>query len=116
MESKMKVGLQKLTVAVLSALVFLSLVPVLSESVFAGNHKIDEAFVGMPIKAETGPYTTAWKTDDGRELYAKGAGRSGISMPLSLTFSQDTHFRFEYKVSTEPKYDKFNITNGSKSS
>ena len=54
MESKMKVGLQKLTVAVLSALVFLSLVPVLSESVFAGNHKIDEAFVGMPIKAETG--------------------------------------------------------------
>lgn len=115
MESKMKVGLQKLTVAVLSALVFLSLVPVLSESVFAGNHKIDEAFVGMPIKAETGPYTTAWKTDDGRELYAKGAGRSGISMPLSLTFSQDTHFRFEYKVSTEPKYDKFNITNGSKS-
>ena len=35
------------------------------------------------------------------------------SSTLTLTFTEDTHLSFEYKVSSEAKYDKCTITLGS---
>ena len=42
------------------------------------------------------------------------AGKNYSSSTLTLTFTEDTHLTFEYKVSSEAKYDKCTITLGSK--
>lgn len=41
------------------------------------------------------------------------AGKNYSSSTLTLTFTEDTHLSFEYKVSSEAKYDKCTITLGS---
>lgn len=41
------------------------------------------------------------------------AGKNRSSSTLTLTFTEDTHLSFEYKVSSEAKYDKCTITLGS---
>ena len=74
------------------------------------------------LVAETEPgspsSTNKWKTTtyDGETVLMSGnKGKDGASSTLQLTFKTATHASFEYKVSTEDKYDKVNIKLGSTS-
>ena len=45
--------------------------------------------------------------------HVRNAGKNRSSSTLTLTFTEDTHLTFEYKVSSEAKYDKCTIKLGS---
>ena len=109
-ESNMK---KRLLSMVLTVIMLVSLIPT---SVFAAKKSVDDYFDGLPIAADPGAGTTAWKvsTKDGEEVLMSGnAGKNRSSSTLTLTFTEDTHLSFEYKVSSEAKYDKCTITLGS---
>ena len=81
---------------------------------------LDDYFSGLPLIAETEPgspnSTNKWKVTekDGAEVLMSGnKGKSSASSTLQLTMTSDTSLTFEYKVSTEAKYDKFTVTHGS---
>ena len=100
---------KRLLSMVLTVIMLVSLIPT---SVFAAKKSVDDYFDGLPI----GAGTTAWKvsTKDGEEVLMSGnAGKNYSSSTLTLTFTEDTHLSFEYKVSSEAKYDKCTITLGS---
>ena len=104
---------KRLLSMVLTVIMLVSLIPT---SVFAAKKSVDDYFDGLPIAADPGPGTTAWKvsTKDGEEVLMSGnAGKNYSSSTLTLTFTEDTHLSFEYKVSSEAKYDKCTITLGS---
>ena len=104
---------KRLLSMVLAVIMLMSLIPM---SVFAATKSVDDYFDGLPIAADPGTGTTAWKvgTKDGQEVLLSGsAGKSYSSSTLTLTFTEDTHLTFEYKVSSEAKYDKCTITLGS---
>ena len=105
---------KRLLSMVLTVIMLVSLIPT---SVFAAKKSVDEYFDGLPIAADPGTGTTAWKvsTKDGEEVLMSGnAGKNYSSSTLTLTFTEDTHcLSFEYKVSSEAKYDKCTITLGS---
>ena len=104
---------KRLLSTVLTVIMLVSLIPT---SVFAAKKSVDDYFDGLPIAADPGTGTTAWKvsTKDGEEVLMSGnAGKNRSSSTLTLTFTEDTHLTFEYKVSSEAKYDKCTITLGS---
>ena len=104
---------KRLLSMVLTVIMLVSLIPT---SVFAAKKSVDDYFDGLPIAADPGAGTTAWKvsTKDGEEVLMSGnAGKNRSSSTLTLTFTEDTHLAFEYKVSSEAKYDKCTITLGS---
>ena len=104
---------KRLLSMVLTVIMLVSLIPT---SVFAAKKSVDDYFDGLPIAADPGSGTTAWKvsTKDGEEVLMSGnAGKNYSSSTLTLTFTEDTHLSFEYKVSSEAKYDKCTITLGS---
>ena len=104
---------KRLLSMVLTVIMLVSLIPT---SVFAAKKSVDDYFDGLPIAADPGPGTTAWKvsTKDGEEVLMSGnAGKNRSSSTLTLTFTEDTHLSFEYKVSSEARYDKCTITLGS---
>ena len=104
---------KRLLSMVLTVIMLVSLIPT---SVFAAKKSVDDYFDGLPIAADPGSGTTAWKvsTKDGEEVLMSGnAGKNRSSSTLTLTFTEDTHLSFEYKVSSEAKYDKCTITLGS---
>ena len=104
---------KRLLSMVLAVIMLMSLIPT---SVFAATRSVDDYFDGLPIAADSGTGTTAWKvsTKDGEEVLMSGnAGKNYSSSTLTLTFTEDTHLTFEYKVSSETKYDKCTITLGS---
>ena len=104
---------KRLLSMVLTVIMLVSLIPT---SVFAAKKSVDDYFDGLPIAADPGAGTTAWKvsTKDGEEVLMSGnAGKNRSSSTLTLTFTEDTHLTFEYKVSSEAKYDKCTITLGS---
>ena len=104
---------KRLLSMVLTVIMLVSLIPT---SVFAAKKSVDDYFDGLPIAADPGTGTTAWKvsTKDGEEVLMSGnAGKNRSSSTLTLTFTEDTHLSFEYKVSSEAKYDKCTITLGS---
>ncbi len=104
---------KRLLSMVLTVIMLVSLIPT---SVFAAKKSVDDYFDGLPIAADPGAGTTAWKvsTKDGEEVLMSGnAGKNYSSSTLTLTFTEDTHLTFEYKVSSEAKYDKCTITLGS---
>ena len=104
---------KRLLSMVLTVIMLVSLIPT---SVFAAKKSVDDYFDGLPIAADPGAGTTAWKvsTKDGEEVLMSGnAGKNYSSSTLTLTFTEDTHLSFEYKVSSEAKYDKCTITLGS---
>ena len=104
---------KRLLSMVLTVIMLVSLIPT---SVFAAKKSVDDYFDGLPIAADPGSGTTAWKvsTKDGEEVLMSGnAGKNYSSSTLTLTFTEDTHLTFEYKVSSEAKYDKCTITLGS---
>ncbi len=110
--------MKKRIVSLLLALVMLlSLLPL---SVSAAV-TLDDYFDGLPLIAETEPgspnSTNKWKatTLDGETVLMSGnKGKSNSSSTLQLTFTSATHLTFEYKVSSEARYDKCTITLGSK--
>ena len=82
------------------------------------GRSVDAYFEGLPVSANPGTGTTAWKvgTKDGGEVLMSGnKAKSNSTSTLTLTFTEDTHLTFEYKVSSEAKYDKCNITLGTTS-
>ena len=104
---------KRLLSMVLTGIMLVSLIPT---SVFAARKSVDDYFDGLPIAADPGAGTTAWKvsTKDGEEVLMSGnAGKNYSSSTLTLTFTEDTHLSFEYKVSSEARYDKCTITLGS---
>ena len=104
---------KRLLSMVLTVIMLVSLIPT---SVFAAKKSVDDYFDGLPIAADPSTGTTAWKvsTKDGEEVLMSGnAGKNYSSSTLTLTFTEDTHLSFEYKVSSEAKYDKCTITLGS---
>ena len=104
---------KRLLSMVLTVIMLVSLIPT---SAFAAKKSVDDYFDGLPIAADPGAGTTAWKvsTKDGEEVLMSGnAGKNRSSSTLTLTFTEDTHLTFEYKVSSEAEYDKCTITLGS---
>ena len=109
--------MKKRILSMLLALIMaLSLVPV---TAFAAA-TLEGYFEGLPVIAETEPgtpgSTNKWKvtTLDGEDVLISGnAGKSSSSSMLQLTFTSDVHMTFEYKVSSEARYDKCTITLGS---
>ena len=104
---------KRLLSMVLAVIMLMSLIPM---SVFAATKSVDDYFDGLPIAADPGTGTTAWKvgTKDGQEVLLSGsAGKSYSTSTLTLTFTEDSHLSFAYKVSSEAKYDKCTIRLGS---
>jgi len=80
---------------------------------------ISDYFSDMPITAETepgSPYSAKkWtvSTLDGETVLVSGnKGKSNSSSTLQLTMKDTVNLSFEYKVSTEQKFDKLTISNG----
>ena len=68
---------------------------------------------GIPANADPGTGTTKWGSYGGM-LVSGNQGKSYTSSTLTLTFTADVQVSFEYRVSTEARYDVFSIThNGS---
>lgn len=97
----------------LALIMVLGLIPV---NAFAAGKTVSQYFDGLPVTADPGTGTTAWKvgTKDGQEVLLSGsAGKSYSTSTLTLTFTEDSHLSFAYKVSSEAKYDKCTIKLGS---
>lgn len=93
---------KRLLSMVLTVIMLVSLIPT---SVFAAKKSVDDYFDGLPIAADPGTGTTAWKvsTKDGEEVLMSGnAGKNRSSSTLTLTFTEDTHLSFEYKSPPRP--------------
>ena len=107
--------MKKRVISLLLALVLaVSLLPTAAWA--AGT--ISDYFSGMPITAETEPgrpYSTKkWtvSTKDGGEVLKSASGMSSSSSTLQLTMKDTVNLSFEYKVSTEERWDKLTISNG----
>lgn len=101
-------------------LVLLMLASILPASALAANKTFGDFFAGLPLIAETEPgspnSTKKWKvtTLGGEDVLMSGnKDKSNSSSTLQLTITADTNLSFEYKVSTEEKYDKLTIKQGS---
>lgn len=93
------------------ALAFVLAFSLLPTTAFAATKTLSEYFNGMPISANGGTGTTAWKVS-GDMLMSGNAGKSYSTSTLTLTFTADTAVSFEYKVSSEKNCDKCTITLG----
>ncbi len=94
------------------ALAFVLAFSLLPTAAWAAGTTVDDYFLGMPISADGGTGTTAWKVS-GDTLMSGSAGKSHSTSTLTLTFTADTAISFEYRVSSEEKYDKCTIALGS---
>ena len=93
---------KRLLSMVLTVIMLVSLIPT---SVFAAKKSVDDYFDGLPIAADPGTGTTAWKvsTKDGEEVLMSGnAGKNYSSSTLTLTFTEDTHLSFDRASSILP--------------
>ena len=91
---------------------FIMVVGLLPTTAFAATKTLSEYFNGKPISANGGIGTTAWKVS-GDMLVSGNKGKNYSTSTLTLTFTADTAISFEYRVSSEEKYDKCTITLGS---
>ena len=102
----------------LSLLLVLAMVFSLMPAALAADKPSFQSFFeSVPANAETEPgspnSTNKWKVallDGDYVLKSGGAGKSSANSTLQLTFTADAELTFEYKVSSEPKYDCFTIT------
>lgn len=102
----------------LSLLLVLAMVFSLMPAALAADKPSFQSFFeSVPANAETEPgspnSTNKWKVaslDGDYVLKSGGAGKSRARSTLQLTFTADAELTFEYKVSSEPKYDCFTIT------
>lgn len=68
----------------------------------------------VAVSAENGSYGFVLDGDDSSMLKSNNKGKSSSSATLTLTAQQAGQLSFSYKVSSEARYDKFNVTvNGS---
>jgi len=102
--------MKKRVISLLLALVLA--VSLLPTTAWAAGTTFDDYFSGMPISADGGSGTTAWKVN-GEMLVSGNKGKNYSTSTLTLTFTADTAISFEYKVSSEEKYDKCTIKLGS---
>ena len=102
--------MKKRVISLLLALVLA--VSLLPTAAFAATKTLSEYFNGKPISANGGTGTTAWKVS-GDMLVSGNKGKNYSTSTLTLTFTADTAISFEYKVSSEEKYDKCTIKLGS---
>lgn len=109
--------MKKRALSLLMALIMV--VGLLPTTAFAATETLSEYFNGMQITAETEPgYPNSrnkWKvsTLDGETVLVSGNnGKSNSSSTLQLTMTDSVNLSFEYKVSTEQKFDKLTISNG----
>ena len=101
--------MKKRVISLLLALVLaLGLLPT---AAWAAGKTLSEYFNGMPISANGGTGTTAWKVS-GDMLVSGNKGKNYSTSTLTLTFTADTAISFEYRVSSEEKYDNCTITLG----
>lgn len=63
---------------------------------------------GIPATANPGTGTTKWGTSGGY-LCSGNQGKSRSTSTLTLTMTADAMISFEYRVSTEAKYDTFTV-------
>lgn len=82
-------------------------------SVQSVQSDLDAYFADLPLTAEAqnGASNLQWSVKNGILTSPKGFMQSTRS--LILTANADTHLTFEYKVSTEAKYDTFTFTHES---
>ena len=102
--------MKKRALSLLMALVMV--VSLLPTAAWAATKTLSEYFNGKPISANGGTGTTAWKVS-GDMLVSGNKGKNYSTSTLTLTFTADTAISFEYRVSSEEKYDKCTITLGS---
>lgn len=90
--------MKKRVLSMLLALIMvLGLIPV---NAFAAGKTVSQYFDGLPVTADPGTGTTAWKvgTKDGQEVLLSGsAGKSYSTSTLTLTFTEDSHLSFAYQ-------------------
>ena len=94
------------------ALAFVLAFSLFPAAALAADTTIRDYFAGMPLTADGGTGTTAWVVD-GDQVKSGSKGKAYSTSTLTLTFTADTAVSFEYKVSSEAKYDKCTITLGS---
>lgn len=107
----------RITILLLAVLMTVTFMPGLSfmtgtTDVYAAT-SVSDVFEGLPVTATPGTGTTQWTATADKILKSGNAGKSYSTSTLTLTFTADTHISFEYKVSSEKKYDKFSIMHGS---
>ena len=96
----------------LSLVMLLSLMPV---SALAATPSIYDYFKDLPVSVNPDAGSKVWKTTtlNGETVAVSGIkGKSYVTSTLTLTFTEDSHLSFEYKVSSEAKYDKCTIKLG----
>ncbi len=96
----------------LALVLILGLLP--GESLAAAR-TVSDFLSGLPLTADPGTGTTAWKvvsTDDGEMLRSGNRYKPYSSSTLKLTFTEDTQISFEYRVSSEEGCDTLTIGAG----
>ena len=78
------------------ALAFVLAFSLLPTAAWAAGTTVDDYFLGMPISADGGTGTTAWKVS-GDTLMSGSAGKSYSTSTLTLTCTADTAISFEYR-------------------
>ncbi len=102
--------MKKRALSLLMALVMIiSLLPATARA--ADGTNLAAYFSGMPITADGGSGTTAWKVS-GEMLVSGNKGKNYSTSTLTLTFTADTAISFEYRVSSEDRYDVCTIALG----
>lgn len=105
--------MKKRIISLLLALVMLlSLMPV---SALAATPSIYDYFKDLPVSVNPDAGSKVWKTTtlNGETVAVSGIkGKSYVTSTLTLTFTEDSHLSFEYKVSSEAKYDTCTIKLG----
>ena len=105
---------RRFSVIVMAVMLAVTMMPGLALTAHAAS--VSDVVAGLPLTADPGTGTTQWKaSSDGTMLQSGSKGKANSTSTLTLTFTADTAFTFEYKVSSEARYDKFNIKNGSTS-
>ena len=105
--------MKKRIISLLLALVMLlSLMPV---SALAATPSIYDYFKDLPVSVNPDAGSKVWKTTtlNGETVAVSGIkGKSYVTSTLTLTFTEDSHLSFEYKVSSEATYDTCTIKLG----
>ena len=105
--------MKKRIISLLLALVMLlSLMPV---SALAATPSIYDYFKDLPVSVNPDAGSKVWKTTtlNGETVAVSGIkDKSYATSTLTLTFTEDSHLSFEYKVSSEAEYDKCTIKLG----
>ena len=93
---------------------FIMVVGLLPTTAWAARKTFETYFneVGLPATATNSTnYSGKWKvtTKDGGEVLKSGA-LNGSTASFTLTFTEDTHLSFEYKVSSGSNYNYFSLS------